>query len=58
MRQLRCDRESVAQRRVGGLFDWGTGEEDAELVSELNLLKNEFSSFTLSRFPSYDPPSA
>ena len=28
------------------------GEEDAELVSELNLLENEFNSFALSRLPS------
>ncbi|MED6262083.1 hypothetical protein ATANTOWER_014195 [Ataeniobius toweri] len=28
------------------------GEEDAELVSDLNLLKNVFSSLTLSKHPS------
>ena len=28
------------------------GEEDAELVLEVNLLKNVFSLFSLSRFPS------
>ena len=39
--------------REGGRTNWlGAGEEDAGVVSELNLLNNEFSSLALSRFPS------
>ena len=54
MRQLRCDGEAVGQ---GG---WRSvcleaGEEDAELVSELILLKNVVSSFALSRSSSVNP---
>ena len=36
---------SCGSMECGHLFDW-------ELVSELNLLKNVFSSFARSRFPS------
>ena len=56
MRQLRCGREAVGQQKMRqGGWEVCAGEEDDELVSELNLLKNVFRSFALCRLHPSDP---
>ena len=57
MTELGDETAEMRQGSCGSGEGWrsgllGTGEEAAEFVSELNLLKNEFSSLALSRFPS------